>query len=228
MTGKNKPVSSRRLRFAVIAIDVVLFTVMDNALKVLLMHVHRPPFFIHRLGVPGGLIDPKETADEAAYRHLAEKGGFNDVALEQLGTFSAIDRDPRGRVVSVAYMGLVPQGKSMLPDDRDVCFQSVDNLPPLAYDHNRIVASAVEHLRTKIAYTTVVASVLPRIFSFGDLQHIYEIILGHPLDKRNLRKKIMTLGMLKKVGKKRSGAAHRPAELYTFVKQKNSADKRVF
>jgi len=111
------------LRFAVLATDVVLFTIKDGVLQVLLIDVHSPPHFTDIQGLPGGLIHPKETADEAARRHLRDKGGISNAYLEQLYTFSAVDRDPRGRVVSVAYLGLVP------PDQADSAASETQWMP---------------------------------------------------------------------------------------------------
>lgn len=223
-----KTISSRKLRFAVLAIDVVLFTILDKELQVLLMHIHRPPYFVNRLGVPGGLIHPDETAEEAAQRHLSEKAGFSGVSLEQIGTFSRINRDPRGRVVSIAFLGLVSDAQSTSSATHDVLWQRVDVLPQLAYDHNEIVERTRAFLREKISHTGAVSALLSSPFTFSDLQHVYETILGYTLDKRNFRKKITILGLLKRTGKKRAGAAHRPAALYAFAKKRTIGDAHSF
>ncbi len=205
----------KKLRFAVIATDTVLCAVIGQKLRVLLIRVHRPPFFINKWGLPGGLIHPEETAPEAAARHLREKGGFKNVYTEQLYTFSAVNRDPRGRVVSVAYLALTKEGDQALArHNDDIRWCPVDALPPLAYDHNAIVAHAILRLRGKLEYTNIVCNVLPKNFSLTELQNMYEIILRKKLDKRNFRKKILSLGFIKKTGQKKRGEANRPAELY--------------
>ncbi|MCH7598102.1 NUDIX hydrolase, partial [Patescibacteria group bacterium] len=159
MSGK----SPHKLRFAVLATDIALFRVFDKKLHVLLVRVHRPPHFIHKWGLPGGLIHPKETADKAAVRLLREKGEIRDVYIEQLYTFSEVKRDPRGRVVSVAYIGLVPENKVLrLDDDSGIRWYSVRELPKLAYDHNEIIRAAVERMQGKLEYTNIVCNLLPR------------------------------------------------------------------
>ena len=134
--------------------------------------------------------------------------------LEQLYTFSEVTRDPRGRVVAVAYLGLVPStvvGK----EAADALWIPVKRMEKLAYDHNDILTTAVERIRAKISYTNIACQLLPKEFTLGELQELYEVILGHDIDKRNFRKKIMSLKMVKPTGKKRGGSANRPAELYT-------------
>lgn len=211
---------SQKLRFAVLATDVVLFTIFNTTLHVLLMKVYRPPHFTGHWGVPGGLINPKETAEQSAKRHLKQKVGVKNVYLEQLYTFSRVNRDPRGRVVSVAYMALVPRQKTQIKSGGEVRWYSIKKLPTLAYDHKQIISYTLERLRAKLGYTNIAMSILPSKFTLGDLQKTYEIILRHRLDKRNFRKKFLSLNLIKPTGKKVKGRAYRPAELYGFSSKK--------
>src|SRR3989344_7064560 len=144
MSQTNPP---HKLRFAILATDVVLFTVEQEALKVLLIPINRPPHYKNAWGVPGGLIRPTETAEEAVVRILKEKGSMGShTYLEQLCTFSEIHRDPRGRVVSVAYLGLVPSGM-LSKEGREkygVRWRGVGELPRLAFDHTKMIRVAVK------------------------------------------------------------------------------------
>ncbi|MBI2054856.1 MAG: NUDIX hydrolase [Candidatus Sungbacteria bacterium] len=211
----------RNLRFAVLAADTTLFVVRDGQLKVLLMKINRPPYFANNYwGVPGGLVDPKETADEAALRHLREKAGAKFSYMEQLYTFSALDRDPRGRVVSVAYLALTPVA-DLRQEGSEVRWFSVDNLPKLAYDHREIIRTALERLRSKLTYTNIAFGLLPEEFTLGELQRLYEIILDRRIDKRNFRKKLFQLKLVVGTKKKKRAGRSRPAELYRFVERKH-------
>jgi len=213
------------LRFAVLAADVAILTVHDGKLLVRLAPVNRPPHFIHANGLPGGLIDPKETAEDAAKRLARSKGGLTTAPLymEQLYTFSTVDRDPRGRVVAVTYLALVPW-ESLSPIERankdEYYWSELDDVRGLAYDHDIVVATARERLRSRARYTTLVSRLMPKEFTLTELEHVYESILREDLDKRNFRKKILKLQVLLPLNRKRSGNAFRPAELYRFKEQK--------
>jgi 8-oxo-dGTP diphosphatase len=208
--------SNHSIRFAVLAVDTVLFCIRDGVLQVLLIPVVIPQFK-GKKGLPGGLIDSMETAEEAVRRHILEKGGIKSAYLEQLYTFSEVNRDPRGRVVSVAYIGCMPADKLFtLPEG--VLWKPVNRVGELAYDHNDIVRTAHERLRARIGYTNIICNLLPKEFTLTQLQQAYETILGHSLDKRNFRKKILyELKLVKGTGKKQEGVKNRPAELYRFV-----------
>jgi len=217
MTENN----NSQLRFAVLATDVLLFTVKEGELLVRLISVNRPPLFVDRVGLPGGLIKPEEIALEAAKRCLREKGGVltDKVYLEQLYTFSGVERDPRGRVVSVAYLGCVAwDNLSVLEkENRDDCFwQSVNTCSGLAYDHDGILEVGRQRLMSKIKYTTIISKLLPDEFTLTEIKDLYELILGKIIDKRNFRKKVSLPGFLLSTGKKKVGQKSRPAELYKF------------
>lgn len=209
----------KRYKFAVIATDVVILTVRDEQLRVLLIKMKKHPFTGH-WAVPGGLVKPKESVDESAHRHLGDKTGVKNVYLEQLYTFGAVHRDPFGRVVSVAYFALVPHSRFILKTSdlyEDIAWFSVAALPKMAYDHREMVRVAVARLKAKLEYSNIVYSLLPFEFTLSELQRVYEVILGRTLDKRNFRKKLLSLGLLKSLGKKLRGGPSRPAQLYAFV-----------
>jgi 8-oxo-dGTP diphosphatase len=206
------------LRFAVLAIDVALFAVLDRRLCVLLIPVERPPHFVGMRGLPGGLIAPDETAEQAVARHLRDKAEISGAYVEQLATFSAVERDPRGRVVSVAYLGLMPPEQAAAnPLARGQHWVPVERAGTLAYDHDEILAAAVERLRARLGYSTIARHLMPREFTLTELQQTYETVLGRPFDKRNFRKKLLEAGIVRGTGKMRSGQPSRPAELHRFA-----------
>ena len=210
---------SQKYKFAVIATDVVIFTIKDNKLQVALIEMKKQPFS-GNWAIPGGIIKPNESVDAAAKRHLNDKAGVKDVYLEQLYTFGRVDRDPFGRVVSVTYFALVPSSNVTLKTSKeytDIAWFPVTELPKMAYDHKEVVRFAVERLKAKLEYTNIVYSLLSKEFSLSDLQQTYEIILDKKLDKRNFRKKILSLSLVKKTGSISVGEAHRPAEMYSFT-----------
>ncbi len=200
-----------------VAVDLVIFTVREGVLQVLLIERGIPPFK-GQWALPGGFVLERETLEAAARRELEEETGLRDVYLEQLYTFGDPDRDPRGRTVAVAYFALTPEAPLQASTDaaRAAWFPA-GRAPALAFDHAKILKSGLERLRAKVGYTTVGFELLPRQFTLTDLQKLYEAILERPLDKRNFRKKMLSLGLLKPEGRKRSAGAHRPAELYSFA-----------
>ncbi len=202
-----------------VAVDVAVFTVLDRAVHVLLVPLHGRAF-AGRWALPGGRVRTEETLDEAARRELAARTGLRDTYLEQLYTFGSPQRDPHGRVISVAYFALIPhggrfQGARAGDQYADVAWRPVARLPPLAYDHHTVVTTALARLRAKLEYTNLVYTLLPHRFTLGELQEMYEAILGRTLDRRNFRKKLLSLGLLRRVEGQRRGP-HRPAALYAF------------
>lgn len=217
--------SPEHLRFAVLATDVTLFTVKDGELHMRLVSVDRPPFFANSRGFPGGLIDPKETAEDAARRHLAAKACVDPdkVYMEQLYTFSEVDRDPRGRVVAVGYIAFVPWSSLSHTEqaDTDQCWwHPTGKKVTLAYDHNEMLDVALTRLHSRMTYTTLIGKLMPKEFTLTELEKMYEASLGHELDKRNFRKKILKLDILKELPRKRTGGRFRPAQLYAFKSDK--------
>ncbi|MFA6194059.1 MAG: NUDIX domain-containing protein [Parcubacteria group bacterium] len=208
----------KKYKFAVIAVDVAIFTIKEGKLQVLLIKMKKEPYKRH-WAAPGGLIGGNESLKKAAQRVLREKAGVKDVYLEQLYAFGDPDRDPFGRVVSIAYFALIPSLDIALKTTKeydDVSWFPMKSLPPLAYDHREIIKKALKRLQSQIANSNIAYSLLPQKFTLTDLQKTYEIILGRKLDKRNFRKKILSLEIVRKTRKRQSGAANRPAELYEF------------
>ena len=202
-----------------VAVDVAVCTVRDHALQVLLAQATGGPF-AGAWALPGGLVRRDESLDAAAVRALRARTGLHDVYLEQLYTFGRPDRDPATRVVSVAYVGLIPHagrfpGRLARGTDADVAWCPVRRLPPLAYDHGDVIATAVTRLRAKLQYTNLVYTLLAATFTLSELQAVYEAILARRLDRRNFRKKILSTGLLAALDRVRRGA-HRPATLYRF------------
>jgi len=203
-----------------VAVDAVLFSIAEGALKALLVKIKKGPF-AGRWAFPGGLVQVGESLDDAARRELYEKTGVQDLYLEQLYTFGDAQRDPTAHTVAVAYFALVPDpGRTLHSGDKyaDIGWFPVRKLPQLAYDHNAMAAYALQRLQAKLGYTNIVYSLLPREFTLAEIQEIYEVIVDRKLDRRNFRRKILALGLLKPLPKTRRGA-HRPATLYTFTRR---------
>lgn len=203
-----------------VTVDLVIFTVDHNMLKVMLVKRAEDPF-PDCWSIPGGFLKSGESLEGAAMRVLKEKAGVENVYVEQLYTFGDPDRDPRTRVITVTYFALIPWKHLIQPESNkvaDLTWVSVDHLPKLAFDHREIIQYAVQRLRAKAGYSNIAYSLLPRHFSLSELQQIYEIILNEKLDKRNFRKRMLTAGLLQETGEKTAMGAHRPAMLYKFKK----------
>jgi 8-oxo-dGTP diphosphatase len=200
-----------------VAVDVVIYTLKERELRSLLVQVKEGPFS-GRWAFPGGLVGARESVDEAAEREVLEKTGIKDGYIEQLYTFGKPERDPATRAVSVSYLALVPHSSVRLnpaPKYADIRWFRAHHLPHLAYDHDQVGRLSLQRLRAKLQYTNIVYSLLPREFTLGELQEVYETILNRPMDRRNFRKKVLALGLLRQLKKKRRGT-HRPASLYAF------------
>jgi 8-oxo-dGTP diphosphatase len=200
-----------------VTVDIVVFTVHEQTLQVLLIERGIDPFK-SRYALPGGFVRAEEALEQAAFRELSEETGTKDVYLEQLYTFGDPRRDPRGRVVTVAYYALVPTDKSPLQAGTDAAtagWYPVSALPPLAFDHGKIEEYAVDRLRNKLEYTNVGFQLLPTKFTLSALQALHEAILGKPLDKRNFRRKVLGLGLVKP-SKEMQATGRKPAQLFSF------------
>ncbi len=208
------------LRFAVMAVDIITLAFIDGVLCGLVSPVNRPPHYINTRGFLGGIVDAKETAEEASSRVLKQKGNLEKVYLEQLYTFSAVERDKRNRVVSVAYLALVRPEVALTYKHEDAVFVPVKQLSKLAYDHDEMLLTALTRLRGKLTYTTIAQYLLPKHFTLSELQNVYEVVLQKEIDKRNFRKKILALEIVKETGKMQEGVKNRPAALYEFTSQK--------
>jgi 8-oxo-dGTP diphosphatase len=214
---EERPAPAQRHRYPAIAVDMIIVTMGETDLMVLLVQRRGEPFAGH-WAFPGGFVDPDESLDQAAARELREETTVSDVYLEQLYTFGEPRRDPRGRVISVAYFALVrkPLAVAGGDDAADARWFPLSALPPLAFDHKMILDYALERVRNKVEYTNVVYSLLPETFTLTEMQRVYEVILGRQLDKRNFRKKIGSLDLVAPTGELRRDGAHRPAKLYHF------------
>lgn len=204
-----------------VAVDVVIYTLDRGVLQCLLVQV-KEGAFAGQWAFPGGLVGAEESLDQAAEREVHERTGIKDIYLEQLYTFGRPERDPAMRVVSVSYLALVPYQEvhlNLASKYADIGWYPANRLPRLAYDHDQVGRLALQRIRSKLQYTNIVYSILPSEFTLGELQEVYETILHRSLDRRNFRKKILALGLLKQLRKKRHGT-HRPAALYAFMKRR--------
>lgn len=203
---------------AALAVDCVVFGLDETDLKILLIQRDLDPFR-GRWALPGGFLRLDETIDQAARRELREETGLDQVFLEQLATFGDLDRDPRERVVTVAHYALVRLSDHRVQaatDARDAAWFAIDDLPTLAFDHDRILTQALARLQGKVRWQPIGFELLPQKFSLTRLQRMYEIILERPLDKRNFRKKALALGILEELDEVEQDVAHRAARLYRF------------
>ena len=202
-------------------VDLVIFTVNLEQLKVLLVKRAEQPF-AGFWSIPGGFLKSTESLEDAAIRVMQEKTGVKEIYLEQLYTFGAPARDPRARVVTVAYFALIPWQDLPQPTSKkisDLGWHAVEQLPELAFDHREILDYATSRLRAKASYSNIVYGLLPAHFKLSELQKMYEIISARQLDKRNFRKRMLATGLLEETGQKDSVGAHRPAMLYQFKKR---------
>lgn len=201
-----------------VAVDMVIFKLKEAALEVLLIRRREEPFR-DLWALPGGFVNIDESLDDAARRELQEETGVSSPVLDQLYTFGEPDRDPRGRVISVAYLALLPPGEVSVrgaDDAAEARWFAVAKLPPLAFDHNQILQLAQQRLRSQLIHSEAGMGLLPAEFTLSDLQAIYEGILEERLDKRNFRRKILHSGVLAETGRTRSGEG-RPAKLYRYT-----------
>ena len=201
-----------------LTVDCVVFGLDGADLKVLLIRRDREPFE-GRWALPGGFVRMDEDLDAAARRELREETGLRDVFLEQLYTFGEPRRDPRERVVSVAYYALVNLGEHEVAADtdaREVAWFPLHDTPGLAFDHDAILRAAHDRLRGKVRYQPIGFELLPARFTLRQLQALYEAILDRALDKRNFRKKVLSTGVVKETDEIERGVSHRAARLYRF------------
>lgn len=220
-----------------VTVDVVVLTVADGALRtVLYERAEHPARRKHAL--PGGFVRMTESLDEAAARVLRDKAGVTSVFSEQLYTFGAPKRDPRGRIITVAYYALVAPGllagvqekKDALLAAVKVPWRGMEGGPvqavgeggavlPLAFDHAEILGKAVLRIRGKLDYTPIGYELLPESFLLRELQDVHEVIRGEPVNKDSFRRRMLASGLVEPTGEREREAAHRPAELYRFAKR---------
>jgi 8-oxo-dGTP diphosphatase len=201
-----------------VSVDCVIFGYDDSALKILVSACDMPPFEME-YSLLGDIVMPDETVDEAAKRVLISKTGFLDVFLEQVQVFSAVDRHPLGRVITVAYYSLIKiddEHLAHIGKNSSLRWVEVKNLHSLAFDHYNIMHTCLKKLQKQLRELPIGFNLLPKKFSLLQLQRLYEVILDVELDKRNFRRKLKSLGILKDLGELEVSVSHRPAKLYSF------------
>lgn len=205
-----------------LTVDCVVFGMDEGDLKVLLIKRGVDPF-AGKWALPGGFVRMDESLDDAARRELEEEAGIRPSHLEQLYTFGEPGRDPRGRVVTVAYFALVKLSDHRVhasTDAREAAWFSVWDTPKLAFDHADILGTALQRLKGKVRYQPIGFELLPPKFTLTQLQRLYEIILERELDKRNFRKKILSMDLLEELDEVEQDVSHRAARLYRFDHKK--------
>jgi 8-oxo-dGTP diphosphatase len=201
-----------------VTVDAVVFGFDDADLKLLLVQRLAQPFK-GQWALPGGFVQMHESLDQGVRRELAEETGIDRLYLEQLYTFGEPERDPRERVISVAYYALVKLNAYHVvaaSDASEVAWFAVADLPKLAFDHEKIVETALRRVKAKIRYEPIGFELLPEKFTLSDLQRLYETLLEEPLDKRNFRKKILATDLLVPLDEYQQDVAHRAAQFYRF------------
>lgn len=205
-----------------VTVDCVVFGFDEGDLKVLLIQRGIEPFK-GAWALPGGFVQMDESLDEAARRELGEETGVTDLFLEQLYSFGRVDRDPRERVVSVAYYALINLNEQSIKASSDAAnagWFNLDDVPNLAFDHQTILETGIARIRGKVRYQPIGFELLPEKFKLSQLQHLYEVILACQLDKRNFRKKLLRMKVLEELDEIEKDVAHRAARLYRFDKTK--------
>lgn len=205
---------------AAVTVDCVVFAIDKAGLKVMLIERGEEPFK-GQWALPGGFVHMDENLEVAARRELEEETGLKDIFLEQLFTYGNVGRDPRERVISVAYVALVNlEGHHVeaSTDAAEADWFSLSELPDLAFDHQKIVEDAFVRIQGKVRYQPIGFELLPQKFTLTELQKLYEIVLCRELDKRNFRKKIQKMNFLTDTGESQTGVSHRAAKLYSFDK----------
>ena len=205
-----------------LTVDCVVFGMDEGDLKVLLIKRGVEPF-LGKWALPGGFVRMEESLEDAARRELEEESGIRPSHLEQLYTFGEPGRDPRGRVVTVAYFALVKLSDHRVhaaTDAREAAWFSVWDTPKLAFDHAEVLGTALQRLKGKVRYQPIGFELLPPKFTLTQLQRLYEVILERELDKRNFRKKILAMDLLEELDEVEQDVSHRAARLYRFDHKK--------
>jgi 8-oxo-dGTP diphosphatase len=206
-----------------VSVDAVVFGYdQEQEISILLIKRKFEPFQKF-WALPGGLVKDDESLEDAVRRELKEEAGIDVNYLEQLYSFGKPDRDPRNRVISVAYFGLVRPADYQLSaetDAEDVAWFNIKKLPRLAFDHKVILDMAIKRLRSKLAYEPIGFELLDKKFPFSDLEKLYQILLDRELDRRNFKKKIMSYGFLEELDEIVQKKSGRPARLFQFNKKK--------
>ncbi len=199
-----------------VAVDIAVFSLKELTLHTLLIERGREPYR-GAWALPGGFVRIEESLEDAARRELREETGLDCAVLDQIAAFGAPDRDPRERVISIAYLAVVRMDSVTLTAGTDAArahWWPSESLPSLAFDHSEILSRARTRLREEVALTPLAAMFLPAEFTLSELQASHEALFGEALDKRNFRKWALTQGLLRATGAVRSGDQHRPPALY--------------
>ncbi|MBN2892885.1 MAG: NUDIX hydrolase [Bacteroidales bacterium] len=205
-----------------VTVDAVIFGFAEASLKVLLIKRGIEPFK-DKWALPGGFIQMQETAEDGANRILKKETNLEGVFMEQLYTFSAVNRDPRERIISIAYFALVKQDDYQAQagdDETSAEWFEINKLPSLVFDHEKILRTAMYRLKGKIRYQPIGFELLTDKFKLSQLQDLYEVILETSIDKRNFRRKILQMELLIDTEEKEKNVAHKAAKLYKFDKNK--------
>lgn len=202
-----------------VAVDAIVFGYQNKQLYVLLIK-QKYGIFEDKWVLPGGLVKNEESLTNAVIRELKEEAGITVNYLEQLFTFGDdIKRDPRNRVISVAYFALVNPEKLVLKADtdaKDVAWFAVNEIPKLPFDHNIIITKAINRLKSKLHYQPIGFDLLPKYFPFSDIENLYKTILNQNIDRRNFRKKMLSFDILKETNQIQKNNTGRPAKLFQF------------
>lgn len=206
----------------VVTVDCIIFGFDGQNLKVMLIQRKSEPF-AKMWALPGAFVDETESLESCAERVLMKECNISGVYLEQLFTFGNPSRDPRERVISVAYMGLVKTADFELiagNDELQIEWRDVKEIPDLAFDHQQILRTAIDRIRGKIRYQPIGFELMNAKFTLPQLQQLYEAILGHSLDRRNFRKKLLSMQILKQLPEKQQNVAHKAAFYYEFDRER--------
>jgi 8-oxo-dGTP diphosphatase len=217
---RSAPAVARRHARPKLAVDSVLFAIDASRVKCYLAHL-RKGLAAGKWAFPGGLVREGEMLDEAARRELQQSTGLSDCYLEQLFSFGDPTRDPKAHVVSVAYMALIDRASAVRSCSEKYAngqWFEMARLPDLAYDHAEIAAYAMQRLKARLEYTNIACHLLPPTFTFAQIEELYGVVLGRSLDRRNFRRRIMAMNLLKRLPLQRRGN-HRPAALYAFCQR---------
>ncbi|MET4080872.1 8-oxo-dGTP diphosphatase [Pedobacter sp. UYP30] len=209
---------------SVFSIDCVLFGFDGKELKILLIERNEEPFK-DWWALPGNIVGHNESLDQSAERILYELTGLSGIYMEQYYAFGDPGRHPQGRVITLAYYALIRLGgeKEVVPRSsyaKQANWMPISKLPKLAFDHQKIYDKGLEKIKRRIKHQPIAFELLPEKFTLTQLQHVYELVLGKKLDKRNFRKKITSFGVLKELNEKQKGVSYRAATLYRFDKRK--------
>lgn len=211
-----------------LTVDCTVFGFDHGDLKLMLIQRDLPPFE-GSWALPGGFVRVNESLEDAALRELKEETGLERVYLEQLYTFGDVERDPRERIVTVSYYALVRLEHYRVEastDARSAAWFSLDDLPTVAFDHDRIIEAARVRLKNKVRYEPIGFELLPEKFTLTQIQHLYEAVLETKLDKRNFRKKLLSMNLLEDTQEIEQDVAHRAARLFRFNPERYKALKQ--